>query len=114
MVDVGNDADGAEDVDNAKDGPEKAAVVEMDGNGFQQDGNPKNSINLDRTGRCIRMSVLVKLHIDEDGDEVHEGGVILEAAHSGADVVGSRHESLHHEGAPHRVVDPGEIRNAMV
>ena len=29
-------------------------------------------------------------------------------------MVGSRHKSLHHKGAPHRVVDTSEIRNAMV
>ena len=54
------------------------------------------------------------VHMDEDGDEVHEGGVKLEAGGGGADVVGSRHQPLHHEGTSHRVVDPGEIRNAMV
>ena len=49
MVDVGNNAGGGEDVDDAKDAPEKAAVAEMDGNGFQKNGNPKNSVSLDRT-----------------------------------------------------------------
>ena len=52
--------------------------------------------------------------MDEDGDEVHEGGVKLEAGGGGADVVGSRHQPLHHEGTSHRVVDPGEIWNATV
>ena len=54
------------------------------------------------------------VHMDEDGDEVHEGGVKLEAGCGGTDVVGSRHEPLHHEGTSHRVVDSGEIRNATI
>ena len=29
--------------------PEYNAVAEVDGNGFQQNGNPKNSVGLDRT-----------------------------------------------------------------
>ena len=49
MVDVGNDADGGEDVDDAKDGLEYDAVAEVGGNGFQQNGNPKNTVSLDRT-----------------------------------------------------------------
>ena len=35
----------------------------MDGDGFQHDGNPKNSVGLDRAGRCIRMSVLVEFNM---------------------------------------------------
>ena len=63
MVDVGNDADGTEDVNDAKDNPEGGDVVEVDGDSFQHDGNSKNSIGLDRTCGCIRMSVLVEFDI---------------------------------------------------
>ena len=56
---VGNDADGGEDVDDAKDGLEYDAVAEVGGNGFQQNGNPKNTVRLDRTCGRIRVPVLV-------------------------------------------------------
>ena len=64
MVDVGNDADDAEDVGEAEDAPKPGTVAVVDGDGFQHDGQPKNNVGLDRAGRRIRMPVLVELHLN--------------------------------------------------
>ena len=60
------------------------------------------------------MTILVELHVDQDGDEIHEGGVELEAHSGGADVVGCGHEALHSHGSSHGIVDTREERNSML
>lgn len=48
--------------------------------------------------------VLEELDQHEDGDQVHEGRVELEADGGRADVVAGRHDALHGQGQAHGVV----------
>ena len=52
------------------------------------------------------MPVLIKLGVDQDGNEIHVGGVKLEADGGRADVIARGHRPLHCQRAAHCVVDP--------
>ena len=51
------------------------------------------------------MTDLVDLEEDEDGDDIHEGGVELEVDFSRTDVVAGGEDALHGEGPSHGVED---------
>ena len=59
------------------------------------------------------MSVLVKLDIHEDGHEIHESGIKLEADAGRTDMIAGGHQSFHCKSSAHGVVYSVLVRDSM-
>ena len=59
------------------------------------------------------MPSLIKLDKHEDSNEVHVGSVKLEGDCSWTDVIAAGHDSLHYQGAAHRVIETCLLWNTM-
>ena len=60
------------------------------------------------------MPVLVKLDIHEDGHEIHESGIKLEADAGGTDMIAGGHQSFHCKSSAHGVVYSVLVRDSML